>query len=105
MERSDTVTINNFWKLEKFSFFHQHYAFVDVGDYLADQIFINNKIPVRFGVEYFSPRTNYYIIFCRIRKSDIQKFEASMEELKNKMLLMGHKDYCEVCADLHQIIY
>lgn len=95
----------NFWKLKKFSLLHHYYAYVDTRDYLADQIFIKNKFPVRFGEEYFSPKTNYYIIFCRIKKSDTEKFITSMKELESKMLIMGHKDYCEVCENLQKIVY
>ena len=41
-----------YWKLEKFSLRYVHYAFVDTQPYLADQLFCDHQVTVRFGEEY-----------------------------------------------------
>ena len=42
----------------------------------------------------------YYIIFCKVLKRDVQKFEDVLEKLKAKMLLLGHNDYVDVCDEI-----
>lgn len=90
------------WTIEKFSFFRLYYAIIDVDEYLADNLFIKHQVTVRFGPEYMSPDSKYRVIFCSIRKRDEQAFLKAMEELPNKMLLLGHTDYPEYCARLRR---
>lgn len=35
-----------------------------------------------------------------IEKRDVQKFEDALEKLKDKMLLLGHSDYADVCNEI-----
>lgn len=54
-KKSEMVDIrksDNFVKIKKFSLLYYHYAYLDTKDYLADQLFVNNKVKVRFGREY-----------------------------------------------------
>ena len=73
------------------------YLYIDTRDYIADSVFYKNEIPVHFGGEYVKDNEPYIWITCRIRKKYQKKFEKSFEELKNKMLLLGHTDYEEWC--------
>ena len=41
--------MKNYFTLERFSLLYDHYAFIDVPDYYADQMFIQHKVTVRFG--------------------------------------------------------
>ena len=90
----------NYWRLQKFSIFYSHYAFIDSLDYLADQLFIKQKVKVDFGKEYGREGSDYLVIFCKVRKTKEKEFIEALEELENKMLLMGHKDYLSFCADM-----
>ena len=99
-----TKTSTHCWKLTRFSLWNTHYAFVDTENYYADQLFIKHCVPVRFGNEFVSPDNRYRIIFCRMQKRDEAKFLAAMEELPNKMLLCGHRDYLHYCDSLRQKI-
>ena len=93
-----------YWKLEKFSLRYVHYAFVDVHPYLADQLFCDHRVTVRFGDEYGRGDTDYRIVFCKVRKRDERAFLAALEELPDKMLLCGHLDYMDFCRTLGQAI-
>ena len=53
----------NFFKLEKFSLLFSYFAFVDTEEYLADQIFIKNKVRVWFQDEYKHPDSKYIVIY------------------------------------------
>ncbi len=87
----------NFIKLDDFSFFYYTYVFFDTDDYLADRIFINKRIRIKYGDTYNIPGDKYEIIICKVKKKDEQKFLEGMEELSNKMALMGYDDYDSYC--------
>ena len=77
--------------------FYLYYAYIDTYDYLCDPIFNKREVLVKFGNEYRRKDEKYTIIFCKIRKKYKEQFEKSMEELTNKMLILGHTDYEEYC--------
>ena len=46
----------------------------------------------------------YCIIFCKVLKREVQKFEDALEKLKDKKLLLGHRDYVDVCDEIAMLI-
>ena len=46
----------------------------------------------------------YCIIFCKVFKRDVQRFEDALEKLKDKMLLLGYRDYADVCNEIATLI-
>lgn len=89
--------MENFIRLQCYNPFRLAYAFYDTGDHLADQVFINNKVRVKFLYEFVLPGAKYHILVCKIPKKDEKNFILSMNQLKNKMLLLGHTDYQGFC--------
>ena len=80
--------------------FYLNYAYVDLNadsGYVADSLFYRRKIPVRFREELARDGDKYRFIFCKIKKQHKKTFEEALEELKNKMCLLGHTDYEEYC--------
>ena len=73
------------------------FAFIDTKEYLADQLFANHGIAVRFGDEYAREGTPYRIVFCKVRRWAAKAFVEAISELPNKMLLCGHPDYVSFC--------
>lgn len=96
--------MKNFWRMRDFSVFSVHYAYVDHGSYLADQLFVQNRVRVRLKGEMRRKDSQYCIIFCKVLKQDVKRFEESLERLKDKMLVLGHKDYQDECAEIEKII-
>ena len=43
--------MKNYWKMSDFSLFSVYYAYVDHNSYLADQLFVQNKVRVKFKRE------------------------------------------------------
>ena len=87
-----------YWTISKFSFgslFYDYFVFFDTMPYLADQLFIRHKVRVWFDREYAKDGSPYLAIFCRVRKKDVPKFLAALEDLKNSMMLCGHPHYIE----------
>ena len=87
-------------KLARFSLFYDYFAFLDVETYAADQLFIQHQVTVQFIREYGKPDCPYRIILCKVRRRDAERFHAAMEELPDKLRLLGYADYLEVCRTL-----
>ena len=43
-------------------------------------------------------------MFCKVRKRDAECFEEAIGKLKNKMLLLGYRDYPDVCSEIEKMI-
>ena len=96
--------MKNFWKMGDFSLFAIPYIYVDHYSYLADSLFVQRKIAMKFTGEMARIDSSYCIIFCKVLKRDVQKFEDALEKLKAKMLLLGYNDYVDVCDEIAMLI-
>ena len=64
----------NFIQLEKFSLRYKYFCFIDTKAYLADALFIKNRVRVWFQKEAHKPNTDFIVVFCKVKKCDIKKF-------------------------------
>lgn len=83
------------------------YMYIDacINDhYIADSIFIKNKVPIKFEETFESADSDYCICFCKIKRKYKEIMEKSFEELKNKMWLMGFLDYENFCNDIFKLL-
>ncbi len=96
--------MKNFWKMDDFSLFTIPYIYVDNKSYLADSLFTQRKIAMKFKEEMTRADSQYCLIFCKVLKRDVQKFEDALEKLKDKMLLLGYSDYVDVCDEIAMLI-
>lgn len=96
--------MKNYWRMKDFSIFSVLYAYVDHSSYLADRLFVQNKVRMKFKGEYAKEKSPYHIVFCKVRKRDAERFEEALERLKNKMLLLGYRDYLDVCSEIAKMI-
>lgn len=78
---------------------YKQYMYVDCKDYLADYLFIKNKITVNFEGDFTKDDSDYIFVYCKVKKKDHDKFIETLGELKNKMLIMGHSDYESFCEE------
>jgi hypothetical protein len=76
----------------------QEYAYFDLPEYFADNLFRQRKLKVKIICEMEKDDTPYNVIFCRVPKKETSSFEAAMGELEKKMLVCGHTDYPEYCS-------
>ena len=86
--------------IDRPSLFYNYFAFLDTDAYLADQLFIKHQVRVHFREEYVRGDSPYRVIFCHVRKRDRARFQAALEELPKKMMLLGYIDYLDVCRAL-----
>lgn len=95
--------MKNYWRMKDFSLFSVHYAYVDHSSYQADRLFVQNKVRVKFKGEYTKEESPYCIVLCKVRKKDAERFEEALDRLKSKMLLLGYRDYPDVCSEIAKI--
>lgn len=98
------IRINNFWKLDDFSLLYVTYAYVDHKTYLADSLFIQKSVRVKYKGEAMREDSPYCIVFCKVLKRDVALFEAALTKLKDKMLIFEHRDYETVCDEVNKMI-
>lgn len=96
--------MKNYWRMKDFSIFSTIYAYVDHYSYQADQLFAQNKVRIKFKGEYAKEESPYRIVFCKVRKKDAERFEKALDTLKNKMLLLGYRDYPDTCCEITKMI-
>ena len=96
--------MKNYWRMRAFSIFSVPYAYVDHSSYQADGLLVQNKVRVKFKGEFAKAESPYCIILCKVRKKDTGRFEEALEKLKNKMLLLGYRDYPDVCSEITKML-
>ena len=94
----------NYFRINKTAFWFYHFAIADKAEYMADQVFIENGIPVTFGKEFDSPEKKYRIIFVKVRKKYGKEFLKAMRQLESLMLKNGDTDYLDFCKDVQRIL-
>lgn len=102
--KTEVIIMKNFWEISSFSPFTKLYAYVDHNSYLADSIFAQNKVSMKFKKEMTKRDSQFCIIFCKVPKRDIERFEESLAKLKDKMILLGYNDYDGVCNEIGKLI-
>ena len=91
----------NYIKLKKkwYSRYHE-FVYVDTENYLADDIFATNKIPVKFKGDYKHDDKKYVLVHCKVKPKYIDEFLNSLVELKNEMFRNGFADYDMFCKNM-----
>ena len=96
--------MKNYWRMGDFSIFSVPYAYVDHSSYLADSLFTQNKVRMKFKGEFEKAGSPYRIMFCKVRKKDVEQFEEARGKLESKMLLFGYRDYPDACGEIAKMI-
>ena len=82
--------MRNYVKIERKSLLYNYYAYIDTEDFLADSIFIQEKLRVFFGKTGRKQDSQYVVVLCKVWKWDAEKFVRAMGIFYNKLLLLGH---------------
>ena len=76
---------------------------MDHSDHPLDNLFIQEKIPVRFLREYAKPKSCWRIIVVRVAKRDACRFEQAFDRAEKFLLLKGYRGWTEACRNLDQL--
>lgn len=91
---------NNYLQLKSNRFSrYNNFVYIDTTGFLADRIFAQNEIRVKFCGDYFHREKKYIVVMCKVKKKDVSVFLQSMEELTNRAILMGNTDYESFCKE------
>lgn len=74
-----------------------NFVYIDTTGFLADRIFAQNEIKVKFCRDYFHKEKKYVVVMCKVKKKDAPVFLQSMEELESRAIIMGNADYETFC--------
>ena len=93
-----TAYVDNYIKLKKkwYSRYNE-FLYVDVEEHLADDVFVKNKIPVKFTGDYKHDDEKYILVYCKVMPKYTEEFSNSLLKLKSKMYLNGYTDYESFC--------
>ena len=80
-------------KIRKVSLRYNYFLFYDTSEYLADQLFIRQKVRVWFDEEYAKEGSRFLAILCHVKKRDSHRFIDAIAALRNKILLCGYPEY------------
>ena len=80
------------------------YLYADTRNYSADSLFNRHKIPVKFSEEFINKDEKYILVSCKVRRKYRAAFKTAMEELSDKMALLGHSDYDQFCEKLFSML-
>ena len=80
-------------KIRRVSLRYDYFLFFDASEYLADQLFIRQKVRVWFDEEYAKKGSRFLAILCHVKKKDSHRFIDAIAALRNKMLLCGYPEY------------
>ena len=78
---------------------YKQFAYIDTMGFLADRIFVENKVRVKFCGDYKHREKNYVVVICKVKEKDVPMFLQALKELKNRALLMGNTDYESFCEE------
>lgn len=96
--------MKNYVRLATRSPFSCQYLYLDTADYIADKVFIDNKLRVHFGKEYVRGEDRRYrIIHAKFSKRRESDFIKCMEELCNRIMLIepnAYKKYKDICDEV-----
>lgn len=97
VDTSEICLVNEGW-------FKYLLLYIDTNKYLADPIFKKHNLKVKWINKEFQGDKDYRVIFCKIKKKDLDKFKTSIEELKNKMILLGYDDYESIYSEVYNAL-
>ncbi len=78
----------------------KHFLFFDDEKYSSRSLLYRHQVWIRVRGAWKSSEEKYRLIVCDVRRKDVPKFTLAMEELKNKMWLIGNADYEAFCEKM-----
>lgn len=92
----------NYLQVDCFWPFFKNYVFVDTVECGYEQILKRNQIRIKILREYIKPDSPFRLVICRVKKKDENIFYNCLEQIRNKALLTGYREYDDICEWLKQ---
>lgn len=98
----ESSRVNNYVKLDDFSWRYQYYAYIDVKSYLMDKLIVERKIKVKIKSEYENKQNDYMLIIAKVPKKQVDLFLEACNELYGRMKEEGYEDYEDMCKHIQE---
>lgn len=86
----------NYFRIDGLSLINRHYLYFD-REQCSFSLLHRRNVHMRIKGVLKHQEEKYVVIDCKVRKKDATEFEAAMQELPNKMLICGYRDYDAFC--------
>ena len=90
----------NYYECRNFGIKYKVFLYIDTKEYLADRIFLDYKVRVKWTRQFSHKNSPYLVIFCKVPKKDVSRFEMAMSDLEKKMLIYGYTDYMDLSKSI-----
>lgn len=91
----------NYLRIKRLSLCNVDYIYLDHESHMADSLFIQNEVQVKFLGEFKKKNSEWEYVRCRINKKDIDQFKDALTRLHDKCRLCGIKGYSAALAHMH----
>ena len=92
----------NYLQIYNHSPFSSLFVFIDTIDHLFVRIMNKNGILLKDVKEFAKEDSPYRLIMCQVRKKDMTTFVESVQQIQNMALLLGYREYTNVCNTLQE---
>lgn len=92
----------NYLQLHCHSPFSLFYIFVDTIDHIYERVMSSSGILLKSVKEYVKDGSPFRLISCYVRKKDVPLFCAAVQEIRKRALLLGYREYDEMCQQMQQ---
>lgn len=90
----------NYYECRNFGIKYKVFLYIDTKEYLADRIFLDHKVRVKWTRQFSHKNSPYLVIFCKVPKKDVARFKMAMSDLEKKMLIYGYTDYMDLSKSI-----
>ncbi len=94
--------MDNCIRLRCLSPFHYRFVYVDTREHISARVFNNSGLRVHRVKEMKQSGSPFRLIICSVRRRDFGKFAEALSNLYNCALLLGYRDYGDICMLLKQ---
>ena len=100
MRRQNGMT--NYLRIGRAPLRREKFVFVDTKELLSAKLFVDAGIKINRVKIIAKADSPFRLIFCRIRKKQVDRFLETLATLRDHALLFGYRDYDEMCELLNQ---
>ena len=81
----------NYLKIRNWVPFRSSFMYIDVPEYVAEEVFENHELIVRYkDTEFYHPELDLVIVTCSLFTFEEEIFLECMEHLKRKIAFLGY---------------
>lgn len=90
----------NYIELHSYLPWRKNFAYVDTTRRIADRLFIDKKIIIKFKGDFSHKEDGYIIVLASCRNRDWDDVKKVLLSMHDKMILIGKSDYSQYCESL-----